>query len=1251
MSLRCAGSQLLQTVPSTLLAGASTVSLSIWVRVNSGSDFTNSNGVQLFGDGGGKLAVGLSAAGRLQASWSANDGGADHASSWSQSLIPGVNYHLAATWQDGAQRYYVNGLLVGSDAQHGVLGKLGDSATHPFRLGSDVAGVDVTLDEPTLWVGYALTAADVGTLRDRVAAPSTISPASIALRWTLAGPDGATAAPGDAGLVDGSTSRLDLTSVIGGAPSYQSGVLTYSLLDRGCTAMVAPSGQGILFKFHDAATNPSNVTNVVDNNEQQSIVISGQPAGGAFTLTFGGHTTAPIPAIPSPPYRYFQWNKTLPGPGHVRPRRQPLHRGQRHPEPVLRGLRRDDPARHRHAEQRLLHQLPAGAFGGPPNPTPFADNTSPTPLTTHDGRTLYWYPLGAAGVSHPGRYTFASTALHVRVSCDMEDPNGPNAGRDGLAIDNLRIATTDGATVLRLDASYPPGTLVAPGSSLGTDPTGWQVSDDTHVAVEIAGLGAGVRYLLDPSAVRSALEALPDVGVGNVTATGDGSAMTPVLVTMVGSLGGVTQPLMTASDAAVRVAEVARGGLLPSIRVNGGSPIPLPYSWMHYYAGTSSMPGVYFGFPQAPPPVTYSGARHGDNTVQGGPWQVGPDNYAGYTANAMVVTGSGTATYYYRPATPGDYRVSFSWAPDASYSADVVYSVATTPYALVTPVASDGTPRTIGGVLVAPVGNPCTVTATADGPSILAVSVTVVGLDASGHPATETLPAFTAAPPSGQSSVSGSTVFSRIFSVVMPPHGDRNSSTSLSANPVVLGTYHANQTAAPPGAIDQGVHWLIGGTFTLTGLNNGLVVTQSFGAPGTMIADTVRFERLSSDTSMRVSSSDVVTYSAGDAWASCQAGTAPAASNAAVQNLAGRALYPPLPGSVSMGIGYNLPGMGTNAATFVFNNLLTAVYGIQDWPTTIGNAAEVFYLSLPGQTFGGDNRSYPNMPTGHHVLTWDGASDLRITTQGGVVAEYATTTYPAPGGVGNQRFYDFRGDAFFYGPVCFLTLHGTTLTGSGSQYNAKVSNATLLPEGLSPDTAPKFRQNVIDRFAGMQSIRCMDSTSAITGNPTEFADIQPPASYVTRGRRSAPSRSARTPSGSTPGRRTTWTRSGARCSCSRPPRPTACPITSSSASRGRASSTSPTTSATPRPSTSTGDRCRPTSWTRRRSSPTPACSPSWAATGSGTPTRWSAPSPTRPPRSRCPPAAATRSGIRWTSATPPIARCTGTWRSRPTTTA
>jgi len=66
---------------------------------------------------------------------------------------------------------------------------------------------DVTLDQTTLWVGYALTALDVVGLRERTVQPGGVAPASIALEWSLAGADG-TAATRDGGTIpDTATSR------------------------------------------------------------------------------------------------------------------------------------------------------------------------------------------------------------------------------------------------------------------------------------------------------------------------------------------------------------------------------------------------------------------------------------------------------------------------------------------------------------------------------------------------------------------------------------------------------------------------------------------------------------------------------------------------------------------------------------------------------------------------------------------------------------------------------------------------------------------------------------------------------------------------------------------------------------------------------------------------------------------------------------------------------------------------------------
>ena len=221
MSLRSIGNQLLQTAPSSLLAGASTASLSLWVCVNPGNSVASANGVEIFGDTGGKLSATLSGTGSLRLRWSSINGNSSGSSSCALTLAPGTSYHLAAVWQGGAQRYYLNGVQVQADTQAGSIGVLGDTALHPYRLGSDSAGTDVSLDDPTLWVGYALSAQDVLNLRNRTVQPSSIAPSSIALQWSLSGPDGVAVQVGDAGLADASPSGLNLSSIVGSAPKYQ----------------------------------------------------------------------------------------------------------------------------------------------------------------------------------------------------------------------------------------------------------------------------------------------------------------------------------------------------------------------------------------------------------------------------------------------------------------------------------------------------------------------------------------------------------------------------------------------------------------------------------------------------------------------------------------------------------------------------------------------------------------------------------------------------------------------------------------------------------------------------------------------------------------------------------------------------------------------------------------------------------------------------------------------------------------------
>src|SRR5271170_7107303 len=99
MSLRSVGNQLLQTVPNALLAGASTASLSLWIRVNPGNNVVNPDGVEIFGDSGAKLSATLSGTDNLLLSWLSHNGTTNGGSSYGLTLVPGTNYHVATVWQ------------------------------------------------------------------------------------------------------------------------------------------------------------------------------------------------------------------------------------------------------------------------------------------------------------------------------------------------------------------------------------------------------------------------------------------------------------------------------------------------------------------------------------------------------------------------------------------------------------------------------------------------------------------------------------------------------------------------------------------------------------------------------------------------------------------------------------------------------------------------------------------------------------------------------------------------------------------------------------------------------------------------------------------------------------------------------------------------------------------------------------------------------------------------------------------------
>lgn len=84
---------------------------------------------------------------------------------------------------------------------------------------------------------------------------------------------------------------------------------------------------------------------------------------------------------------------------------------------------------------------------------------------------------------------------------------------------------------------------------------------------------AAIAYNANAAAVAAALEALPNIGDGNVSASGGALPGTPVVVTFQGDLAGEAQPLMTADGSGLTggttpdatVAQTTEGGAAPEI--------------------------------------------------------------------------------------------------------------------------------------------------------------------------------------------------------------------------------------------------------------------------------------------------------------------------------------------------------------------------------------------------------------------------------------------------------------------------------------------------------------------------------------------------------------------------------------------------------------------------------------------------------------------------------------------------------------
>ena len=585
MSLRSVGSQLLQTAPNSLLAGASKVSASFWVRVNPGNNVAGSGSVEIFGDTAGVFSATLSGTSTLRLQWSSNNGQSALTSACTVGLTPGTSYHVATTWQAGSQQYYLNGVLYKADTQGGSLGVMGKATARPFRLGSDQAGTDVTMDQPTLWIGYALTAQDAIGLRNRTIQPAGVAPSSIALEWSLAGPDGVAAQVGDAGLADASPSGLALSSIVGASPTYQAGDLTYVATATIARAVAAPSGKSVVLFAEDGEGTSTGITSIPSSNEIQTIQLVGTPAGNAFTLTFKGQLTAPLPTTTQPPSIYLLWTfPTIVGHAYNVAVNWFGNNGDIEDKQFL-------------YETMIDGEVVATTLRTGPSTTEFTDGSEGV-----GGYMLPWTPV-TSGVSATG------ATMQVRCTCSLHY---------GMVMSGLRVLDTNTGTITYYGVSSD-GVNPSANVSVVTAPSlpgNWifQTQGDGYGGYEYynyQGSGIGMVVVIDPGnstadvVLQNALCALPNIEPGGVTVIDQsGIGRGNYQITFAGGLANSAQPLFTCADPAVSVVENAAGGIGATLSINGGTPMFLADClWAETSDPQGQLPYIYFALPQSAPAI------------------------------------------------------------------------------------------------------------------------------------------------------------------------------------------------------------------------------------------------------------------------------------------------------------------------------------------------------------------------------------------------------------------------------------------------------------------------------------------------------------------------------------------------------------------------------------------------------------------------------------------------------------------------
>jgi hypothetical protein len=273
-------------------------------------------------------------------------------------------------------------------------------------------------------------------------------------------------------------------------------------------------------------------------NEVQSIALTGTPSGGQFELSFGGQTTAEIPAGFMPPAVSMVWTF-------------PVTAGHAYNIGVTWNNQLYTPACDFNFDVAEANAIVA-TLQKPGTGVPASGNGgfSDAGVFMNDGTTLaYWFDVNGSPL------TASATSMQLVFS----GTTGSN-----LQMSGIRVEDVTAGTITYYDVTDSANISLNPASGSET----WQLVntfafDAWRYEWDFATAGTTTTFGINPGGstaalvLQGALEALSSIGTGNISIADEGGNVYDA--TWIGDLAGLPQSLITCADPAVTITEITRG--------------------------------------------------------------------------------------------------------------------------------------------------------------------------------------------------------------------------------------------------------------------------------------------------------------------------------------------------------------------------------------------------------------------------------------------------------------------------------------------------------------------------------------------------------------------------------------------------------------------------------------------------------------------------------------------------------------------